>query len=116
YAQGLGQRGEKVGGERLDRGVAAAVQHQARLVAEKARRIDAQRQIRPDALRGIAIDDRLRIALGPRAFHCSSSRGQDAAVINSCQASASSTSPTAPAHPPPPSPSTPSPPTPPPPP
>src|SRR5262249_29688044 len=32
-------------------------------------RVDAQRQIRPDTFMGIAIDDRLRIALGPRAFH-----------------------------------------------
>ena len=78
HAYDLGHLAQEVGGERLDRGVAAAVQHQARLAAEQARRIDAQRQIRSDALVGIAIDDHLRVALGPRAFHCSSSRGQAA--------------------------------------
>src|SRR5262249_44733486 len=33
--------------------------------------IDAQRQIGSDALLGVAIRDRLRVALDPPAFHCS---------------------------------------------
>ena len=72
-AQHLGRLAEQVGHHGLDRGVAAAVQHQPRLAAEQPRGIDAQRQIGCDAALAVARDDRLGIAIRPQAAHRSSS-------------------------------------------
>ena len=46
----------------LDRGVAAAVQHEPRLAAQQARGIDAQGEIAPDTLLGVALDHPLGVA------------------------------------------------------
>ena len=43
-AEHVGLVAEKIGHAELDRGVAAAVQHERRIAAEQARRVDAQRQ------------------------------------------------------------------------
>ncbi len=53
----------------LHRGVAAAMQHQARIAPEQARRVDAQREIGPDAVAGVAIHHRLRVTIDPGALH-----------------------------------------------
>ena len=47
---------DEVGGLRLDRGVAAAMQHQPGLAAQQPRRVDAQRQVAADAFLGIVGD------------------------------------------------------------
>ena len=60
------------GSARLDRGVAAAVQHEHRIVAEQARGVDAQRQIGRDALVGITGDQRLGVTIDVAAAHATS--------------------------------------------
>ena len=60
---------EKVRHRGLQRGVAAAVQHELGVAADEARGVDAQRQIAADAVTGIAVDRRLRLAVDPAAFH-----------------------------------------------
>ena len=60
---------EKVGHRRLDRGVAAAVQHELGIAPEQAGGVDARRKVAADALRRIAVDRRLRLAVHPAAFH-----------------------------------------------
>ena len=68
-AEDLGFLAHQIGNARLDGGVAAAVQHQLRILAEEAGRIDAQAQIAPDAQPGILIDGGLRLAIDPATFH-----------------------------------------------
>ena len=60
---------EEVRHTRLDRGVAAAMQHQPRVAAEQPRRVDAQREIAADALGGVMRDHRFGIAVAPEVFH-----------------------------------------------
>ena len=73
-AQHLGGLAEQVGHHGLDRGIAAAVQHEPRIAAEQPRGINAQCQVDCDAGFGIAGDDRLGVAIRPQAAHRSSSR------------------------------------------
>ena len=54
---------------RLDRGVAAAMQHQLRVLAQQARGIGAQRQVLVDALAGIIADEFPRVGVGPFGLH-----------------------------------------------
>ena len=60
---------EQIAQPGLDRGVAAAMQHQLGVAPEQPRRIDAQGEVGTDTLAGVAIDHRLRITLNPAAFH-----------------------------------------------
>ena len=60
---------EQVRHRRLNRGVAAAVQHEPGIAAEEAGGIDPQREIGTDAAIGIVFDRRLRLAIDPAAFH-----------------------------------------------
>jgi hypothetical protein len=53
----------------LDRSIAAAMQHQLGLAAQKSARVDAQAEIGAEALPGVAIDDRLRVTFNPAALH-----------------------------------------------
>ena len=53
----------------LHRGVAAAMQHQPRLAAQQARRVDAQRQVLADTLGGMLGDRGLGVAVGPQILH-----------------------------------------------
>ena len=68
-AQHLGGIPEQIGQDRLDRRVAAAVQHQPGIAAEQTRGINAQRQIASDAALAIARLHRRRIAVRPQAAH-----------------------------------------------
>ena len=68
-AQHLGRLAEQILDHGLDRGVAAAVQHQLRVLPQQPRGIDAQRQIAPDAIAGIARDQALGIRIRPQTAH-----------------------------------------------
>ena len=68
-AQHLGGFADEVGRHRLDRGVAAAVQHQLRVAAEQARGVDAQRQVAADPGGGVVRRHRFGIAVRPQATH-----------------------------------------------
>ena len=46
------------------------MQHQPRLAAEQARRVDAQRQIAADALLGIVLDQLFGFGVVPEILHC----------------------------------------------
>ena len=59
----------EVGHAHLHGGVAAAVQHKLRVLAEQARRVDAQRKIARDAVTRVAGDSGFCVACHPRAFH-----------------------------------------------
>ena len=56
----------------LHRGVAAAVQHELRVAAEQARRVDPQREIPRHAARGVTRDQRLGLGLHEAALHACS--------------------------------------------
>src|SRR5262249_12966212 len=60
---------------------AAAMQPELGIAADEARGVDAQRQIAADAVTGVAVDRRLRLAVDPAAFHrrASLTRAQHAA-------------------------------------
>ena len=60
---------EQVGHDRLHRGVAATVQHKLGIAPEQAGGVDARGKVAADALRRIAVDRRLRLAIHPAAFH-----------------------------------------------
>ena len=87
---------ERVSHARLERGIAAAVQHELGIAAEQARRIDAQREIAADASAGIAVDRRLRFAVDPGGFHLPVPSGarakQTEHAVSSCRGHACSTS------------------------
>mgnify|MGYP006992415780 CR=1 FL=1 len=71
-ARDLGEHSEVVGQRRLDRGVAAAVQHQRRLAAEQARAVHPQGQVlvAPARVEGGVVRDRgAGVGVGPGAFH-----------------------------------------------
>src|SRR5207237_7142518 len=78
----LDRLAEQVGQYGLDRSIAAAVQHQPGIAAEQTRRVDAQGEIAADALGGVAVDDRQRVALDPAAFHtCAPGRRRNAPLV-----------------------------------
>jgi len=56
----------------LQRGIAAAVQHEVRIGADQPRGIDAQRQVGRDALLAVTVDRGLGVALDPGGFHLAS--------------------------------------------
>jgi len=60
---------EQIGHHRLDRGVAAAMQDEARIAAEQARGIDAQRQVAADRGLGIADGYSFGVGIRPQALH-----------------------------------------------
>ena len=88
-AERLDLLAEEIGHRRLHRGVAAAVQHQLGIAAEKTRGVDAQCKVAADAVAGVAVDDRLRILVDPAAFHPSS---MPFSGLTPCRARACSTS------------------------
>ena len=53
----------------LDRGVAAAVQHQPRLAAEQPGGVDTKREIAPDAPGGVFGDEALGLLVVPEILH-----------------------------------------------
>ena len=70
---------EIVLGAGLDRGVAAAMQHEQRVAAEEPRGVDAEREILAHALLGIGLDGVERADVIPSALHgsrCSTPRGK----------------------------------------
>ena len=68
-AQNLNLFAEAVAHTRLQRGIAAAVQHQLGVAAEKPRGVDAQRQLALDAGFGARRDERFGVTLDPAALH-----------------------------------------------
>src|SRR5690606_27031850 len=68
-AQDLDVLAGDVGDRRLDRRVAAAVQHQGGLAAEQPRGIDAERQILVHALLGVALDIAAGVGVAPLVLH-----------------------------------------------
>ena len=69
HAQHVDRRAGDVRHLGLHRGVAAAMQHQPRLAAQQARRVDAQREVLADALGGVLGDRGLGVAVGPEVLH-----------------------------------------------
>ncbi len=74
-AQYLGVLAEMIAHGLFQGGIAAAVQNQLRIAAEKPRRIDPKRKIAADAGLRALRDDRLGIAVDPPAFHGALSGG-----------------------------------------
>ena len=68
-AQHLDLVADEVARARLDRGVAAAVQHQARIAAEEPRGVEAEREIAADAGFRAMRHQGVGIAVDPRGFH-----------------------------------------------
>ena len=68
-ADDAGGFAEQVGDGRLHRRVAAAMQHQLRIAPEQACRVHAQGDVGADAVAGVAIHRRLRVAIDPGALH-----------------------------------------------
>jgi len=66
-AENIDRIAVEIGEPRLHRGVAAAVQHQPRILAQQARGIDPERQIAAEIL--VAGYRRFGIAIVPRALH-----------------------------------------------
>ena len=64
---------DEIGGLGLDRGVAAAMQHEARIAAEQPRRVDAQRQVAADALLRHSRRPAFRLRRRSTGSSCSSS-------------------------------------------
>ena len=60
---------EQVRHVRLDRRVAAAVQHELRIAAQKTCGVDALRQILAHAFGGVAFDEASDVGVGPAGFH-----------------------------------------------
>ena len=71
-AHDVGVVADEIWHAQLDRGIAAAMQHQARVLAEQPGRVNAQRQIGRDAGLCIAIDHRRCVAVAPVALHVNS--------------------------------------------
>ncbi len=67
-AENLGLLAQEIGQTRLDRGVAATMEHQLRLAAQKPRGIDAQSQVGINPLLGITRHQALGLGLRPAAF------------------------------------------------
>ena len=65
---------DEIGCGGLYRGVAAAMQHQARIAAEQARRVNAQRQIPANAFPGIVLDQLFGFDVVPEILHLSGVR------------------------------------------
>ena len=59
----------QIGGARLDRGVAAAMQHEARVAAEETRRVDPQRQVARHLLGSVGRHHGLGVGLHEAALH-----------------------------------------------
>ena len=59
----------EVGNGGLHRGIAAAMQDEARIAAEQSRRIDAQREVTANALPGVAVHHVPCIVVGPSTEH-----------------------------------------------
>ncbi len=68
-AQDLDLVAEQVPLAGLHRGVAAAMQHQARITAEQAGAVGAKGEVFADALPGVAIHSRLGVLFVPQTFH-----------------------------------------------
>ena len=68
----------EIGQLRLHRGVAAAMQHQPRILAQQARGIDPQRHVAAEV--GIAGKRRIGIAIDPGTLHALASFGYSAAA------------------------------------
>ena len=81
---------EQVAGAGLQRGVAAAVEDELWIAAEKPRGVDAKRQVALDARLGAVGDNRLGVTVDPRAFHGVSrvriSRRRSAGTTSRCGA------------------------------
>ncbi len=70
---------------RLDRGVAAAMQHEQRIAAEQARGVDAEREVLADAVLGVGLDRLPRGFIVPLALHgarCSTLAGETQGVTS----------------------------------
>ena len=80
-AQHLVRLAEQIGHLGLERGVAAAVQHERRIAAQQPRRVDAQRQRLARARGAVDLDRRAGVGISPAALHLPLAPGVRAPLI-----------------------------------